>query len=265
MIKFKCPHCGKEVSAGDEHAGKKGRCPGCKGMFVIPSAAAAKPAPSAERRTPPSAVDEEDAPPKKKKAAAYDEGDLEVVEEVKKPASAKSVKRRTDEDEDEAIAEAPRKKRPARDDDDDEAVAEAPRKKRPARDDDDDEDDRPRKKRGRDDDDEDDEPRARKRRGRDDDEDEDEDDRPRKKRKKRRGQYANCPSCRARGDATRIYWQYGLGFLPWIFSTVRCNRCGTHYNGKNGGYNTTRYIIYFAIVIPIVIILTILGAVLDNR
>ena len=52
MIKFKCPHCGKEVSAGDENAGKKGRCPGCKELFVIPAAAAAKPARPAAAPTP---------------------------------------------------------------------------------------------------------------------------------------------------------------------------------------------------------------------
>ena len=84
--------------------------------------------------------------------------------------------------------------------------------------------------------------------------------RPRKKKKRRKGPYADCPSCGCRGDATRIYWQYGLGFLPAFFSTVRCNRCGTHYNGKRGDYNTTRYIIYFAIVIPIALVIGVLSA-----
>ncbi|HEX5269628.1 MAG TPA: hypothetical protein VFW33_04025, partial [Gemmataceae bacterium] len=67
MIKFKCPHCGKDVSAGDEHAGKKGRCPGCKELFTIPAAGAKPaPAPAAERRTPPPPADDEEAPPKTK-------------------------------------------------------------------------------------------------------------------------------------------------------------------------------------------------------
>jgi hypothetical protein len=224
MIKFKCPHCGKEVSAGDEHAGKKGRCPGCKELFVIP-AGSAKAAPSVERRTPPAADDEDDAPPKKKK---YEEDDLEVVEEPKSRAGAKSAKHRPDEDDEEAIAEAPRKKRPSRDDEDDEAVADVPRKKRLARDDDDEDDDRPRKKRGRDDED-----------------DEDEDDRPRKKRKKRRGAYADCPSCGCRGDASMVGFTWWGGIIgPRLFSHVRCNRCGTCYNGKTGDYNTTKIAIY---------------------
>ena len=37
MIKFKCPHCEKDVTAGDSNAGKKGRCPGCKEIFTIPA------------------------------------------------------------------------------------------------------------------------------------------------------------------------------------------------------------------------------------
>ena len=43
MIRFKCPKCGKEMSAGDENAGKQGRCPGCQQLFVIPGTTAVKP------------------------------------------------------------------------------------------------------------------------------------------------------------------------------------------------------------------------------
>jgi hypothetical protein len=238
MIRFKCPHCGKEISAGDEHAGKKGRCPGCKELFQIPAVRVSRPAPAAERRTPPPPEDDEDEAPPRRKPARDEEDDED---------------------------EAPRKKKRARDEDDDEAVAEAPRKRRPARDDEDDEDDRPRRKRTRDDeDDEDDEPRARRKRGRDEDED-DEDDRPRRKKKRRKGPYADCPNCGCRGDATRIYYSFGWGFLPMFFSTVRCNRCRTEYNGKHGDYNLKRYLIYMAIVVPIALILGIIGAILESK
>src|SRR5205807_1776525 len=40
MIKLECPHCGKEISTGDANAGKKGKCPSCKGLLVIPTAPA---------------------------------------------------------------------------------------------------------------------------------------------------------------------------------------------------------------------------------
>ncbi len=252
MIRFKCPHCDKEISAGDENAGKKGRCPGCKELFVIPAAGARKPAPApgAERRTRPS--DDDEAPPRKK--AARD-------------------------DDDEAIAEVPRKKRPAREDEDDEeALAEAPRKRKPSRAEDDEDDDRPSRRRSRDDEDDD---RPSRRRSRDDEEDEqddddrprrkrsrddeEEDDRPRRKKKRRKGPYADCPNCGNRGDAQRVYYTFGWGLLPLFFRTVRCNRCHTEYNGKHGDYNTKRYLIYFAIVVPIAVVLGILGTVFGDH
>jgi hypothetical protein len=242
MIKFKCPHCSKEVSAGDENAGKKGRCPGCKGIFVIPGKAAAKPAPAAERRTPP---------------ADYDPDDPNAVDELKRRVGVKVVKRQPDQDEDEA---PPSRKRPTRDEDEDEeAISESPRKRRPARDEKDDEDEpRARRKRSRDEDD-DEEPRARRKRDRDEDEDE-EDDRPRRKRKKRRGQYANCPDCGARGDATAVGFTWWGGIIgPRLFSHVRCNRCGTCYNGKTGNYNTTAIAIYVAVGVIIGLGLAVLG------
>jgi hypothetical protein len=277
MIKFKCPHCGKDVSTPDEHAGKKGRCPGCKELFTIPAAGAARPAPSVERRTPTPAATQDDAPPKKK--PDYDPDDPAAVEELMRRTGVKVVKRRPDEDDQEAppkkkpvlgeddleLIEDEPKKKPARDDDD-EAIAEAPRKKRAARDDYDDEDDgRPRKKRGRDEDDDDDEPRARKKRGRDDDEDED--DRPRKrKRKKRRGEYAVCPNCGCRGDAAPVGFTWWGGILgPKLFSHVKCNECGTCYNGKTGEYNTTRIAIYVAVTSAIAIGLVIVAAIANSR
>ncbi len=36
MIKFRCENCGKNFSAPDEYAGKKGKCPGCKRIIIIP-------------------------------------------------------------------------------------------------------------------------------------------------------------------------------------------------------------------------------------
>ncbi len=231
MIKFKCPNCGKDVSAGDEHAGKKGRCPACKELFTIP---AAKPAPAP-------AAEEDEAPPTNKRPADYDPDDPEAAKELIRRTGVKVVKLQPDEDEDEAIAEAPRKKRPARDEDDEY-------------------DDRPaRRKRGRDEEDEeDDEPRGRKKRDRDEEED-DEEDRPRRRRKKRRGEYADCPECGARGDATLVSFTWWGGLLgPRLFTHVRCNRCGTCYNGKTGEYNTTRIAIYVGVSSVIAIALLIL-------
>ncbi len=59
------------------------------------------------------------------------------------------------------------------------------------------------------------------------------------------------------------------GFVgPWLLSHVRCNRCGTCYNGKSGKSNTTAIVLY--IVLPLVISLPliicgVLGAILGGR
>ena len=39
MIRFACPSCGQSVRAPRTGAGKKGRCPFCQGVYVIPGAA----------------------------------------------------------------------------------------------------------------------------------------------------------------------------------------------------------------------------------
>jgi hypothetical protein len=37
-IHFHCPKCGKAVSIPHQHAGKRGKCPGCSAIFEIPKA-----------------------------------------------------------------------------------------------------------------------------------------------------------------------------------------------------------------------------------
>ena len=36
MIKFSCDNCGYKIGAKDEKAGKRGKCPGCGGVIVVP-------------------------------------------------------------------------------------------------------------------------------------------------------------------------------------------------------------------------------------
>jgi hypothetical protein len=47
-----------------------------------------------------------------------------------------------------------------------------------------------------------------------------------------------------------------------IFSHVRCNDCGTAYNGKTGDYNTTPIIIFYTIG-GIGLLLGIIGLILE--
>ena len=36
MIKFQCDNCGKNFSVPEDQAGKKGKCPKCKTLVVVP-------------------------------------------------------------------------------------------------------------------------------------------------------------------------------------------------------------------------------------
>jgi hypothetical protein len=135
-------------------------------------------------------------------------------------------------EEDEAISESPRKPLPARGrraaDEDEE---ESPRKRRPSRDE-------------------------------EEDELEEVEDRPRKRKK--RGPYADCPECGCRGHATKVSFTWWGGFVgPALFSHVKCDRCGTCYNGKHGDYNTTRIAIYVGIGFAIAIALIVVRVAMD--
>ena len=103
-------------------------------------------------------------------------------------------------------------------------------------------------------DDYDDRPR---RRPRDDDED---DNRPRRRRYRRGEEWAPCPHCGC-PDATRIHWTFWGSWLgPMIINQVRCNECGTNYNGVHGDYNGGRIAIF--VVLRIVLTLVILAVII---
>jgi DNA-directed RNA polymerase subunit RPC12/RpoP len=36
MIRFYCEHCGRKISVQDKHAGKRGKCPACDSVLVVP-------------------------------------------------------------------------------------------------------------------------------------------------------------------------------------------------------------------------------------
>ncbi len=53
------------------------------------------------------------------------------------------------------------------------------------------------------------------------------------------------------------WWGGILG--PKLLSHVKCGSCGTQYNGKTGGSNTTGIIIYTVIVVSILAALLVIG------
>lgn len=57
-------------------------------------------------------------------------------------------------------------------------------------------------------------------------------------------QYAPCPNC-GQSNAKKVsftWWGGALG--PRMFTHVKCQNCGTEYNGKTGKSNQQNMIIY---------------------
>ena len=82
-------------------------------------------------------------------------------------------------------------------------------------------------------------------------------------------QYAPCPKC-GNTTATKVkftWWGGALG--PNIFTHVKCQNCGTEYNGKTGKSNQQSIIIYLAASFVIAFCLcggfAALGVFLNNR
>jgi transposase-like protein len=74
------------------------------------------------------------------------------------------------------------------------------------------------------------------------------------------GQYVPCPRCR-KPDPEKVNFTWWGGMIgPRMLSHVKCQACGTAYNGKTGQSNTTGIVIYsvvlFVIGIAIVLVIT---------
>jgi phage FluMu protein Com len=112
-------------------------------------------------------------------------------------------------------------------------------------------------------DDEDDDRQRRKRKRVEEADDEPEDDdeeyerrRRRRRNRSRRGAYADCPECNNRGNATRVGFTWWGGLVgPALLTHVRCNECGTGYNGKSGKSNNTAIAIYVGVGLLLGVIL----------
>src|SRR4051812_23853010 len=52
-IRFPCGHCGKTLRIGAALAGRRGKCPGCGNLIIVPESAAAPSAWRFEAQTPP--------------------------------------------------------------------------------------------------------------------------------------------------------------------------------------------------------------------
>jgi transposase-like protein len=68
-------------------------------------------------------------------------------------------------------------------------------------------------------------------------------------------EFAPCPKCSStRAHKMSFTWWGGL-LGPSLFTHVKCQKCGTTYNGKTGKSNTVAITIYVLISLIIVIAL----------
>ena len=66
-------------------------------------------------------------------------------------------------------------------------------------------------------------------------------------------EYAECPSC-GQSKAKKVSFTWWGGMIgPGILNHVKCQACGTSYNGKTGNSNTVGIIVYSIVVAAIAI------------
>jgi len=61
-------------------------------------------------------------------------------------------------------------------------------------------------------------------------------------------QFAPCPNCRQSNARQLSFTWWGGALGPKLLTHVKCESCGTKYNGKTGRDNTSGIAIYFAVV-----------------
>ncbi len=58
-------------------------------------------------------------------------------------------------------------------------------------------------------------------------------------------QYAACPNCRQSNAEKVSFTWWGGAIGPALMTQVKCQSCGTQFNGKTGQSNQNNIIIYF--------------------
>jgi rubredoxin len=60
-------------------------------------------------------------------------------------------------------------------------------------------------------------------------------------------QYAACPKCGSTNAKKISFTWWGGALGPALFNLVKCNTCGTEYNGKTGKPTQNSMLIYLAV------------------
>jgi hypothetical protein len=69
-------------------------------------------------------------------------------------------------------------------------------------------------------------------------------------------QYAPCPQCQTAEAVQPVSFTWWGGVIgPKLLTHVKCQKCGTAYNGKTGQSNTTGILIYTGVIVVIFFII----------
>lgn len=71
-------------------------------------------------------------------------------------------------------------------------------------------------------------------------------------------EYVPCPNCGSMEIKKVGYTWWGGAIGAKMLNHVKCNHCGTAYNGKTGGSNTMKILLYNLLVIIVVILIYVL-------
>jgi hypothetical protein len=64
-------------------------------------------------------------------------------------------------------------------------------------------------------------------------------------------QFAPCPACRGTSAKRLNFTFWGGAIGPRLLTHVRCDQCGTTYNGKTGKSNLTAIIVYQVVLLAL--------------
>lgn len=68
-------------------------------------------------------------------------------------------------------------------------------------------------------------------------------------------EYVPCPKCGSTDIKKVGYTWWGGALGPKMLNHVKCNNCGTTFNGRTGGLNTMKILLYNVVVIIVVILI----------
>lgn len=75
------------------------------------------------------------------------------------------------------------------------------------------------------------------------------------------GRYAPCPSCKVSDAEPMSFTWWGGVIGPKLLTHVKCQGCGTAYNGATGHLNTVGIVVYSLVALGLILGICLVGGV----